>query len=131
MLFTQKSSRFFHKNFDDISLAFITQKNIMQLHMILSNILSYMNQLILLSPTDISSKTICLWNIKAAFVETQENTFDVVLEINSNKFVIAMQSFADQIYQFEIIAIKWFIELSNKIILTLKKLVEHLRYRAE
>lgn len=42
-----------------------------------------------------------------------------------------MQNIADQIEQFEIIAVKWFIELSNKIILIIKKLVEHLRYRAE
>lgn len=42
-----------------------------------------------------------------------------------------MQNIADQIEQFEIIAMKGFIELSNRIILTIKKLVEHLRYRAE
>lgn len=90
-----------------------------------------MNQSILLTPSDISQKTVWLENIKATFTEQEENTYDVTLEINSNKFLISIQHIADEIQQLEIIAVKWFIELSNKIILTLKKLIEHLRYRAE
>jgi hypothetical protein len=90
-----------------------------------------MNQLFLLNQTATLQKTVWFENIKATFTETQENMFDVVLEINSNKFLISMQNIADQIEEFQIIAIKGFIELSNKIILTIKKLVEHLRYRAE
>ena len=90
-----------------------------------------MNQLNLLTLTDVSQKTVRLENIKATFTEYEENTFDVVLEINSNKFLISMQNIADQIQQLEIIAVKGFIELSNKIILTIKRLIEHLRYRAE
>ncbi|MFA7717554.1 MAG: hypothetical protein WC875_02470 [Candidatus Absconditabacterales bacterium] len=90
-----------------------------------------MNQSILLTPSDISQKTVWLENIKATFTEQEENTYDVTLEINSNKFLISIQHIADEIQQLEIIAVKGFIELSNKIILTLKKLIEHLRYRAE
>ncbi|MEI7563605.1 MAG: hypothetical protein WCJ39_08485 [bacterium] len=90
-----------------------------------------MNQLFLLNQTATLQKTVWFENIKATFTETQENMFDVVLEVNSNKFLISMQNIADQIEEFQIIAIKGFIELSNKIILTIKKLVEHLRYRAE
>jgi hypothetical protein len=90
-----------------------------------------MNQLFLLNQTATLQKTVWFENIKATFTETQDNMFDVVLEVNSNKFLISMQNIADQIEEFQIIAIKGFIELSNKIILTIKKLVEHLRYRAE
>ena len=90
-----------------------------------------MNQLILLTATDVSQRTISLGNIKATFTESKEDTFDVILEINSNKFLICMHNIADQINEFEIIAVKWFIELSNKIIIILKRLVEHLRCRAE
>ena len=90
-----------------------------------------MNQLILLTPTDISQRTSYLGDIKATFTPSGENQFDVVLEINSNKFMIAIQNIADHIEEFQIIAMKWFVELSNSIILMIKRLVEHLRYRAE
>jgi hypothetical protein len=90
-----------------------------------------MNQTILLTPTDISQKTVWLENIKATFTQQEENNFDVILEINSNKFLINIRHIADEIQQLEIIAVKGFIELSNKIILTIKKLIEHLRYRIE
>ena len=90
-----------------------------------------MNQLILLTSGDMMQRTSSLGNIRATFTQEGENQFGVILEVNSNKFLITMQNIADQIEEFEIIAIKGFIELTNKIILTIKKLVEHLRYRAE
>lgn len=74
-------------------------------------------------------KTIHIDNIKATFVGIKENFYDIVLEINSNKFLISMEAIADTIEQFEIIAVKGFIELSNRIISVVKQLVEHLRYR--
>lgn len=76
-------------------------------------------------------KTIHIDNIKATFVGIKENFYDIVLEINSNKFLISMEAIADTIEQFEIIATKGFIELSNRIITIVKKLVEHLRYRLD
>lgn len=88
-----------------------------------------MNQLALLTTTDISQKVVCLDTIKATFMPGTGNACDVILEINSNKFLIAIQHVADAIESFEIITAKGFIELSNNIILTLKKLIEHLRYR--
>lgn len=88
-----------------------------------------MNQLNLLTASDISQKTSTLGNIKAIFTQEGENEFGVILEVNSNKFLISMQNIADQIEEFQIIATKWFIELSNKIILMIRRLVEHLRYR--
>jgi hypothetical protein len=65
-----------------------------------------MNQSILLTPSDISQKTVWLENIKATFTEQEENTYDVTLEINSNKFLISIQHIADEIQQLEIIAVK-------------------------
>lgn len=88
-------------------------------------------QTALISPTTINQRTISIDNIKATFVGKEENKYDIILEINSNKFLIAMEAIADQIEQFEIVAIKWFIELSNKIITMVKKLIEHLRYRLD
>ncbi len=90
-----------------------------------------MNQLLLLNPTSISQKTVLLDNIKATFTELGQNNFDIILEVNSNKFLIAMNNVADQIEQFEIIAIKGFVELSNRIILLIRQLIQHLRYRLD
>jgi len=76
-------------------------------------------------------KTIHIDNIKATFVSIKENMYDIVLEINSNKFLISMENIADSIEQFEIIAVKGFIELSNRIVGIVKKLIEQLRYRLD
>ncbi len=80
---------------------------------------------------DICQKKICLDNIKAVFTETGEGSYDVILEINSNKFLIAFQNVANKIETLELIATKGFVEVNNKIILMIKKLIEHLRYRLD
>ncbi len=80
---------------------------------------------------EIYQKTVCLDSIQAIFTETGMGSYDVILEINSNKFLIALHNIADQIDTLEIIATKWFIEINNKIILMIKKLIEHLRYRLD
>lgn len=80
---------------------------------------------------DICQKNVCLDNVRAVFTENSDGSYDVILEINSNKFLIAMQNVANKIEGLEIIATRWFIELSNRIILMIKRLVEHLRYRLD
>lgn len=90
-----------------------------------------MNQMSLITPIDVCQRKICLDNIQALFTENMDGSYDVVLEINSNKFLIAVHNIANQIESLEVIATKWFIEISNKIILMLKKLIEHLRYRLD
>ncbi len=76
-----------------------------------------------------TTKTSYLDNIHATFTENTDGSYDVVLEINSDKFLINIGKITNNIERMEIIATKGFIELSNKIILTIKKLIEHLRYR--
>lgn len=85
----------------------------------------------LITHIDVCQKRICLDNIQALFTENADGSYDVVLEINSNKFLIAVHNIANRIERFEIIATKGFIEISNKIILMLKKLVEYLQYRLD
>lgn len=85
----------------------------------------------LITALDVIQKKVCLDNVSATFTENSNGSYDVVLEINSNKFLIAMQNIADQIESLEIIATKGFVEMSNKIILMIKKLIEHLRYRLD
>ena len=65
-----------------------------------------MNQLNLFTANDISQRTSKLGNIKATFTQEGDNQFGVLLEVNSNKFLITMQNIADQIEEFQIIAMK-------------------------
>lgn len=80
---------------------------------------------------DVCQKKICLDNISAVFIENTDGSYDVILEINSNKFLLVLHNVANQIESLEIIATKWFIEISNKIVLMIKKLIEYLRYRLD
>lgn len=88
-----------------------------------------MNQLLLITPEYLNTRTINEDNIRATFEKNDNNSYDVTLEINSNKFLINMSNSWNVIEQLEILAIKWFIDLSNTLILTIKRLVEYLRYR--
>ena len=90
-----------------------------------------MRQMSLITELDVCQKRVSLDNTSAIFTENADGSYDVILEINSNKFLITMHNIANEIESLEIIATKWFVELSNKIILMIKKLIEHLRYRLD
>jgi hypothetical protein len=45
--------------------------------------------------------------------------------------LISIENLFDEIQKFEIIAVKWFIEITNKFVSMLKVLVQHLIYRLE
>ena len=90
-----------------------------------------MNQMSLITQIDVCQRKICLDNVRALFTENSDGSYDVTLEINSNKFLIAINNVANQIESLEIIATKGFVEISNKIILMIKRLIEHLRYRLD
>ena len=69
-----------------------------------------------------------VWNsIKASFTEVQQSNYEVLLEVSSNKFLVNMVTDAAWVIQwFEIIAVKWFMELSKKVIEVLKNVVSRL-----
>lgn len=90
-----------------------------------------MNQLLLITPENLLCRTIDDGNVRAMFHKNEDESYDITLEINSNKFLINIRNFGNIIEQLEIIAIKWFVEFSNKLILTIKKVVEYLRYRMD
>ena len=56
-------------------------------------------------------------------MQNDQGKYEVLLEINSNKMLIAMQGALDYIEQFEIIAVRGFIELSTSFIQTIKRLL--------
>ncbi|MBU0627343.1 hypothetical protein KKG31_08605 [Patescibacteria group bacterium] len=88
-------------------------------------------QTTLINPASLQERSITIGNIKATFSNVVDSFYDVALEINSNKFILNIETIGDAIERFEVIAVKGFVELSNKIITLLKKLVEHLRYRLD
>jgi hypothetical protein len=66
------------------------------------------------------------------FTEIVDGVYDVVLEVNSQKFLVRMWNTSNGIENFEIIATKWFVyDLTNNLVLTLKNLVECLRFRLD
>lgn len=79
--------------------------------------------------SNICAKRDISWNsVKASFTEIQQNTYEVLLEVSSNKFLVNMVTdTAWVILWFEIVAVKWFMELTKKIIEIVKKVVSHLR----
>ncbi|MCX6824003.1 MAG: hypothetical protein NT085_02655 [candidate division SR1 bacterium] len=90
-----------------------------------------MNQMSLITQLDVCQRKICLDNVSALFTENSDGSYEITLEINSNRFLIAVNNIANQIESLEIIATKGFIEISNKIILMIKRLIEYLRYRLD
>lgn len=69
-----------------------------------------------------------VWNsIKASFNEVQQCNYEVILEVSSNKFLVNMVMDAAWVIQwFEVVAVKWFMELSKKVIEVVKKVIYHL-----
>ena len=69
-----------------------------------------------------------VWNsVKASFTEIHDSTYEVLLEVSSNKFLVNMVTDAAGVIQwFEIVAVKWFMELTKKVIEVVRKVVSHL-----
>ena len=78
---------------------------------------------------NVCAKREVIWDsVKANFTEIQQNSYEVLLEVSSNKFLVNMITDTAGIIQwFEIIAVKWFMELSKKVIEVVKKVISHMR----
>lgn len=71
-------------------------------------------------------------SVKASFTEINQSNYEVLLEVSSNKFLVNMITDAAWAIQwFEIIAVKWFMELSKRVIEVVKNVVFHLREMCE
>jgi len=107
-----------------------TEKVIMRLNTnLLQSKIKKMLQWTLLTQQNINEQSVKLDNIKAIFTEIWNKFYEVILEISSHKFLINLQSISWNIEKFEIVSTKWFLELSQKSIKTLKNLTEHLLVR--
>lgn len=88
-----------------------------------------MQQLRLVSEgTPTVQKTLTLQHIKAEFKKITQTLHEVVLEVNSHKFLIAIKTGLKKLEQFEILAVKWFIEVGMKVVRLLKKIVSVLYF---
>ncbi len=85
----------------------------------------------LIDNDSLQKRTVYLKNVKATFSLADNNLYDIVLEVNSNKFFLSVEQISNQIQQFQIICVKWFIELNNKLVMLLKQLVSHLFIRLD
>lgn len=66
--------------------------------------------------------------VQAIFVESNDNSYDVSLNVNSQKFLIRFTDYCWSILSFEIVSFKWFMEnLTNSLVIALRNLVEVLR----
>ena len=132
MFLPKKSSGFFHKNLKDFSIVFYVIKAITFIDGSLLNFIFYgfviMNSQCLVKDTLSSVKSIDLEWVRAEFTELVEWSYDVVLEINSQKFLIRLVNDWNSIQNFEIVASKWFVsDLTNSLIFALRNLVESLQ----
>jgi hypothetical protein len=81
----------------------------------------------MLLPVEVCAKRSVSWEmIKANFTEIDSSTYEVLLEISSNKFLVTMTKDENWIHSFELITMKGFMEVTTKIIDLLKRLVLHL-----
>ena len=87
-----------------------------------------MQQLKLFMCDNVSCKTVNIESIAAAFRRVWDSTYEVILEINSNKFLILFQTTMNKIEQFEVLAVKWFVSVSKNILKTLKRIVYKLYF---
>lgn len=85
----------------------------------------------LLTSPALQEHTVHVEGIKAVVTQHSKSDFEILLEINSNKILIAMQGALDTIEKFEILAVKGFVELSKSFITTIRKLVDHLLCRLD
>lgn len=68
--------------------------------------------------------------IEAVFIQTDDESCDVSLNINSQRFLVRFTEDCWSISNFEVVSFKGFmIDLTNSLIVALRRLVEILRYK--
>ena len=69
-----------------------------------------------------------MWDsVKASFTEINNSKYEVLLEVSSNKFLVSIVTDAAGVIDwFEVVAVKWFMELSKKVIEVVRKVIFHL-----
>lgn len=71
-----------------------------------------------------------LEHVKAHFVQVTEKMHEVLLEINSQKFLLRIKTWLESLEHFEVIAVKWFVDMGVKFMNVLKSLVTKLYFQS-
>jgi len=88
-----------------------------------------MQQLRLVNPSKLTfEKRVSYSHISAEFKKLKNAFHEVVLEVNSHKFIVNMKAGLKKIEQFEVIAVQGCIELWVKVIRLLKRIVTTLYF---
>lgn len=87
-----------------------------------------MYQAALFTEDSLTNHTVQGNNMKAIFHEKEEGKYDVVLEINSHKFLISMKPGRNELEEFEVVAVKGFVEYSYDVMTALKDIVSNVCY---
>ena len=133
MILPKKSRWFFQKKSNDFSIVFIDCKNIntavMRLLMFyILNFYFIMFENELLNSEFSAGRVINLEWVEAVFMQTDDNSCDVSLNINSQRFLVRFTDDCGSISDFEVISFKGYIMyLTNSLIIALRNLVEILR----
>jgi hypothetical protein len=61
----------------------------------------------LLADSVLDQRTVCVEWITATLTQYSQSDFEVLLEINSNKILVAFQWAIDRIEELQILAVKW------------------------
>jgi DNA/RNA endonuclease YhcR with UshA esterase domain len=67
-------------------------------------------------------------NITAIFQEKDEWTYDVVLSVSSHKFLLHIKPGWNEIEEFEVTAMRWYMDYNISLLHTLKKIMKHVCY---
>lgn len=81
-----------------------------------------------LETNETSWKSVHMHHVKATFMQIAERFHEVILEINSQKFLVRVQTGIKKLEQFEVLAVKGCIELCVKTIRMLKRIVTSLYF---
>lgn len=84
------------------------------------------NQNLLLNTASFAEKNVTWDMVKANFIEIWEHQYQVILEVSTNKFLLDISKTGTDFDSFEVVAIKGFVELTTRVLILLKKLVNHL-----
>lgn len=80
-------------------------------------------------PWMLVNKTVDRCRVRALFTQVEDWNYEVVLDVSSQKFLLRFSDDGWSIWNFEILAVKWFIyDLTLNLITSLKAIVEKLMY---
>ncbi len=67
-------------------------------------------------------------NIAAVFHEKEEGAYDVVLSVSSHKFLIHLKPWRNELGEFEVTAMRGYIDYNISVMHTLKKIMKDICY---